>query len=300
MALLSKISHDTMIEFYADKCPTMRFEPLLWVAGSVGFTTYKLSKLKIVDLGECPVEDKGLIGLAAGCRNIRFLNLNRCMQITDLGVCAILAANPKLRVLNVASCVVLSNKMIMTLSANCKKLVSLNISGCIKIGDKAMQALSTHCSNIQGLNVAGLKKISETGIYWLADKCKGLIMLNVTGCDLITVNGLTALIQGMDFVEPARTFTGFKPVDEHVDKKLANQLLMIKESEIGAVREVEKNKELEKAYQTKVYNQQRNWASATIAAYLRRYKCRMRFYWMRNGMPMLCLYNVYLEDVEVD
>lgn len=280
MALLSKISHDTMTELYADKCPTMRVEPLLWVAGSVGFTTYKLSKLKIVDLGECPVEDKGLIGLAAGCKNIRFLNLYRCLQMTDVGLCAVLASNPKLRVLNVASCPVLSNKVIMALAANCKKLVSLNIAGCVKISDKGMQALATHCTSMQGLNVAGLKKISETGIYWLADKCKGLIMLNVTGCDLITVNGLNALIQGMSFIEPARTFTGFKPVDEHIDKKLANQLLMIKESEIGAVREVEKNRELEKAYQLKVYKERRNWASATIAGYLRRYKCRLRFYWI--------------------
>ncbi|CAM9172589.1 unnamed protein product, partial [Ectocarpus fasciculatus] len=280
MALLSKISHSTMVEFYADKCPTMRVEPLLWLAGSVGFTTYKLGHLKIVDLGECPVEDKGLIGLAAGCKNIRFLNLYRCLQLTDVGVCAILAASSKLRVLNLSSCPSLSNKVIMCLAANCKKLVSLNVSGCIKIGDKAMQALSIHCSSIQGLNVAGLKKISESGIYWLADRCKGLIMLNVTGCDLITVNGLTALIQGMSFVEPARTFTGFKPVDEHVDKKLANQLLMIKESEIGAVREVQKNIELEKAYQKKVYNEKINKASTTIAGYLRRYKCRLRFYWI--------------------
>jgi hypothetical protein len=280
MALLSKISHATMSEFYAEKCPSMRVEPLLWLAGSVGFTTYKCGHLKIVDLGECPVEDKGLIGLAAGCKNIRFLNLTRCPFITDLGVAAILSVSTKLRVLNVSSCPALSNKTIMCLAANCKKLVSLNISGCIKISDKAMQALSMHCAGLQGLNVAGLKKISELGIYWLADKCKGLIMLNVTGCDLITVNGLCALIQGMSFVEPAKTFTGFKPVDEHIDKKLASQLMMIKDSAMGAVLEVERNKEIEKAYQKKVYNELINAASSTIAGYLRRYKCRMRFYWM--------------------
>lgn len=40
-------------------------------------------------------------------------------------------------------------------------------------------------------------------------------MLNLTGCERVTVVGLDHLIRGMNFVESAVSFMGFKPVDEH-------------------------------------------------------------------------------------
>jgi hypothetical protein len=116
------------------------------------------------------------------------------------------------------------------------------------------------------------------GLFWLGEKCKGLLMLNVTGCDEITVNGFNALIEGLHFVEAASTFTGFKPIDNHVNKKLERQLEMIQEHNERFVRDKldaeRKAKKLEEKQRIDLINK----ASSTIALCIRRYRCRLYFY----------------------
>lgn len=280
MSVLTKVCSHTMTELYADMCPTFRVEPLLWMTGFFGNPRHKFGFLRVLDLAEGPVEDKALCTVATACKHLRYLNLYRCFAVTDIGACAIVSASSKLKVLNLGCISNLTNKTVFAVGSNCPNLVSINISQCVKITDKGIRALCTGCVKLQALSIAGLKKISEMGAYYVADNCKGLLMLNITGCEEITVNGLSALIQGMNHVEPARTFTGFKPVDEHVSKKLASQLMMIKEASAAAQREKEQAQDRQAQAQEEAEAARRNWAAYTITAYLRRYRCRMHFYWM--------------------
>lgn len=280
MGILTRLCGSTVKHVYADECPQFRVEPLLMIAGCVGVGGHKLSRLLTLDLGRAPVEDAGLLGLAKGCRKIMYLNLCECTEITDVGVTAVALSMNRLRVVNLQSCANISNRSMEALAANCPDLTSLNVANCLKIGNKGLKAIGNGCVKLQALNLAGLKKISEMGLYWLGEKCKGLLMLNVTGCDEITVNGFNALIEGLHYVEAASTFTGFKPIDNHVNRKLEGQLEMIQEHNERLVREKEEAEYRARKLKEKQLLDLQNKASSTIALCIRRYKCRLYFYWI--------------------
>ena len=91
-----------------------------------------------------------------------------------------------------------------------------------------MEALTTKCSKIQALNLSGLYDITESTLHSIALHCKNILMLNVTGCEGVTSSGLKTLILGLKYVEQSISFVGFKPIDEHVNKKLEEHLIMVK------------------------------------------------------------------------
>jgi len=100
--------------------------------------------------------------------------------------------------------------------------------------DRALAGISLGCTKLQAINVAGAKKISEAGLCEVARRCGNLGTLNVGGCELVTRNGLLALIEGLEYVEEAKTFFGFLPIDKSTDVKLKAQQEMIENS--GAIR----------------------------------------------------------------
>jgi hypothetical protein len=57
----------------------------------------------------------------------------------------------------------------------------------------------------------------------LAQNCANLQTLNVGGCELVTRNGLLALIEGLQFVQEAKSFFGFVPIQKATDVKLKTQ-----------------------------------------------------------------------------
>lgn len=229
MMTLATTSHKTLTELYADQCAMFHLEPLLWLAGCVGINSQKLDRIKILDLARCPLEDRALTGVASSLHLIKMLNLEQCVDITDVGVCAIAAASPKLTVINLAGCLKITTKSANALAKHCKALVSINLNRCINVHDNGISAIANCCTKLQALNIAGLKSLSEGTLCALALNCPGLLMLNITGCEEITISGLRQLISGLKYVEEAQTYLGFKPIDEHVDKKLSDQLFMIKD-----------------------------------------------------------------------
>lgn len=66
MGLLAKYAGHTVTELYVDNCPQFRLEPLLALSGSVGFNAGGLRKLQILDLSDCPVDDRGLVAISKG------------------------------------------------------------------------------------------------------------------------------------------------------------------------------------------------------------------------------------------
>lgn len=87
---------------------------------------------------------------------------------------------------------------------------------------------------------------------------------------------------------------GFKPVDQHIEKKLQDQLNMIQEASGKRYRaqmilQAKLVKEQEEAYLQKV-----NHASIVISSYMHRYKLRMRFYRMwRKRVELGCICKCY-------
>jgi hypothetical protein len=283
LKLITQTSHRTLTELYVDHCSQFAtIEPLLWMSGAVGINSSKLSHLRTLDLSYCPLPDgQGLeaMGRGGGLKSIRFLNLEGCEFITDSGLISLVTSNIKLRVLNLSGCFQITSKAIIALALSCPQLVSLNLSRCSKISDTALQALASHTHHLQALNLAGLRSLTEGAIFRTLQASPGILMLNVTGCELVTVNGLHSMISGLQYVIEAKTYFGFKPLDEHVERKLMSQLNLIYDTGARKITNAYAQM-MNRREQVKLMELVRIDKSARIIQnYLTRYLLRVRFYY---------------------
>lgn len=140
-------------------------------------------------------------------------------------------------------------------------------------------------------------------LFDMAKNCPGLIMLNVTGCQEVSQSGLKALIQGMLYVEEAKTFSGFKPKDEHIGEvnwlsctlcpfmsccecfitielKLSGQLLMINDLAAATIgrnyKAVVEQRQVKRMLQLVT----RDRKIRIMQDYFRRYMMRLKFFYM--------------------
>jgi hypothetical protein len=277
--LLSK----SLLELYTNSCPGMKTECFSQIAGSINKSA-NLKKLRAFDLGDCPLNDRSVITLAEACHQLKFLNLRNGYELTDSSIICVAHNCSKMAILNLSGCGLLTTKSLCCIAAGCTSLVSLNIAKCTKVGDKAVVDLSRHCPRMQAANFAGLKKLTEDAIYALATNCPALLMLNVTGCERITVNGLNALIEGLVYVVKGISFMGFRPKDEHIEKKLSDQLNAINNYESVMLQKqlVQQNNEERRIQQERFVLE--NKSASIITDYIHRYRLRMHFYraWRRR------------------
>ena len=176
MSLIAKTCHSSLTELYVSDCSLFKVDPLLWMCGCIGLAASKLSKLKVLDLSSCPLEDKGLKAVAGCCQRLRFLNLSDCTLITDLAILELCEVSKHLEVLNLSCCRLISTKAVALIAQNSPKLMSLNISQLSKVDNRAIVALGKHCSKLQALNISGLRKVDEAAMLCLAEGCPGLLM----------------------------------------------------------------------------------------------------------------------------
>ena len=288
MGLFAKLCGNTINEVYVDKCHLFKVEPLMYMGGCIGFNAPKLGRLIALDLAECPVEDKGLVAIAAGMKKLRFINLESSQGvsiITDMGVCPLILAGKSLELINLGGCPKLTNKTACAIAANCPNLRSLNVYKCNNISDMGINAVLVNCKNLQALNVAGLLKLKETILYNISQSCPGMMMLNITGCEQISTRGLKALIEGLKFVELAVSFFGFKPKDQYIEKRMTDHLNMIQDSAVQLIKDgLDKRKKKKKLLED-FYEERKTKAADTIKQYFARYVCRM--YWYRKWQVRL-------------
>ena len=226
MTILARVSASAVIELYADHNTQFHVEPILIMGGCVGFHAPKLNNLIVLSLASCPLVDKGLLGLKGSCKKIEFLNLCNCGDLTDVSVVPLIKGNKHLSVVNLSECVLLGNAVALALS-KCTHLTSLNLSKLNKITDKGTIPLLTHCEDLQALNISGLRKLTEETLCTIAYHCKNLATLNITGCERITQNGLNAIIEGFCYVTAAKSYIGFKPVDNYLEMKLQSKFVLV-------------------------------------------------------------------------
>ena len=268
-------------ELYVNKCKQFKVEPLTWLAGNAGFRSPALTKITSLDLSDCPLEPDGLVNVGSCCKQLRFLNLHDCSLINDAAIIsAVTSAGKNMRLLNLSGVVKLTTKGLSAIADNCPDLISVNISRCSLITNKGIERLASNCPNLQALNLAGLVKLDERPLCTLTNNCRGLLMLNVTGITEVTVAGLNALIQGVDQVELAKTFTGFKPVDQHVDKKLQGHLDMLINTAAEHVKKEKKKERMQREEREKAHHEKVLSSATCIKRYMYGYKQRMGFYRM--------------------
>ena len=278
MGLMSKLNGPTVKELFVDHCEQFKLEPLLALAGQIGVGGGGLRKLRVLDLGACPVDDRGLVGIGRGCQQLRFLNLQECRDVTDVGIIGVVETNPHLQLLNLAGCQLITDKSARCIARSCPHLTSINLSLCAKLTNKGIKAIAACCPNLQVANFAGIVKLSEGSLVDLASNCPGLLMLNVTGCEAITPNGLKALITGLKYVEAGVSFSGFKPKDQHVEQKLTDHLSFLRGRAIQIIGEGFEKHRLRKEAALQAQMDRMERAAMQIQGSFRRYMQRMYFY----------------------
>jgi len=278
MTLVVRLLQRSLRELYLSDCREVRCDALLWIAGAIGPQNLGLRLLQCLDLSYCPIVDKGFVAIPHTCNKLQFLNLQECAELTDESVLAVAKHCRHLQLLNLSGCMHLSDKAASSLGSGCRQLVSLNISRCPKISDKGIRAIATGCVDLQAANLAGLSRLSEEALHYLAHRCPALLMLNVTGCERVSVTGLEHLVKGLHFVEQAVTFMGFKPVDEHVEKKLEGHLLMLERTRQTKTLEQIQREEARLLQETADRELRENSAASLLQAYMHRYKLRMHYY----------------------
>lgn len=282
ISTMVKLIYRSVQELYIPKCGNyINNDCLLWIGGCSGIFSMSLSLLKVLDLSHNEkFTDTGFKAIAKGCKKLTFLNLENCVNLTDEGLISIATSCKRIQLLNVQYCTQITNKSLHAVGKNLKELASLNLARCSLISDKGMKSIALGCKQMQAINCAGLLKLTEESLFLLVDSCSGLLTLNITGCERITVNGLENVIAGLQYVENARTFFGFQPSDEHVNRKLSDNLQMIHTHATRVAEEEYQQQQAMLRQQQEDYDRLLNHSATLIQQYTYRYKRRLYFYYL--------------------
>lgn len=223
-------THRSLTSLDISDCPVMTEDALMWIAGVSGAASSACAVLKSISVENCAgIRDKGLIALGQQCKRLQYVNISGCLQVTDRGLEGLALGCHNLRVLHAAACSEIGDPALRALGQSCIKLRSVNFSRCSRITDEGLRALCQDATKLQALNLAGCIEVSEMGIYFVVRNNKALQILNVTGCELISQEGLQQMLRGLQFVELAKSYTGFKPRSKAAQLKLDAQLQIVQD-----------------------------------------------------------------------
>ncbi|XP_054278776.1 F-box/LRR-repeat protein 14 [Macrosteles quadrilineatus] len=164
----------------------------------------QLKNLEVLDLGGCcNVTNTGLLLIAWGLRNLRWLNLRSCWHISDQGIAHIAGLNKEnaegnlqLEYLGLQDCQRLSDEALKHVSAGLTGLKSINLSFCVSITDSGLKYLAKMAS-LKELNLRSCDNVSDIGMAYLAEGGSRISSLDVSFCDKIGDQALIHISQGL-------------------------------------------------------------------------------------------------------
>jgi len=136
------------------------------------------NKLKKLEITGNYIDDSSIYVLSEYCKELEYLNLNGCINITDNSICPIIR-NCKIKSLHLAYCKLITNETIDYLSKFCKNLTELNLSYC-NINSIYINNLVINCNYLEKLNLNNTN-INNSIIYAIAYNLKYLKNLDING-----------------------------------------------------------------------------------------------------------------------
>ncbi|GJR97654.1 GDP-fucose transporter 1 [Tanacetum coccineum] len=131
---------------------------------------------------EFDFDDEGLCAVANACGHLYDVKLSGRLHVGDLGVVSLVRSLRNLRHLELARCLeYLANGDLK----NCLKY--LYLAECVRISDAAK------IQNIKTLRLCWLINVSDTSMFEIASNCLKLNRVDLAGCETITSEGLRAL-----------------------------------------------------------------------------------------------------------
>jgi F-box/leucine-rich repeat protein 2/20 len=159
-----------------DKCIRrfrhLRYLSLEGISDVTNVSLFLLSQmcpdLEHINLTMWDVNDTGIEALSCGCRNLSYMNLSMCKNITD--------------------------ESLRSIGRYCALLRVINLNSCFKITDAGIETLVTHCKYLSGISVFGCV-LSDNSLYAVARECKSLTSFSIDDLIYVTDNGVVALVQ---------------------------------------------------------------------------------------------------------
>lgn len=151
----------------------------------------KLKNLQYLVLRGCrEITDHGVVLLSWECPELRYIDISHTHypeeeNITDKSLIALSFGCKKLETVIIEELDVISDTGIVCLSKGCRNLKELNAFYCDRLGDTSICSIGKHCGELEKINLM-YSDISDEAIKSLADGCPRLLNLNVAFCDTIT------------------------------------------------------------------------------------------------------------------
>ncbi|XP_062437632.1 F-box and leucine-rich repeat protein 13 isoform X2 [Rhea pennata] len=185
-----------------------------FVEGSSGATLRELNLTNCIQ-----VTDASVAKIAQRCRNLTYLNLRYCENVTDAGIEALgnmpslisidisgtsvsdmglraLGCSGKIKELSISECQNISDTGIQEFCQDTKHLEYCHVSYCPQLTDETVKALAFHCHKLTSVNIAGCPKMTDLCIEYLAAACCYLHFLDISGCIHLTDKALKYLWKG--------------------------------------------------------------------------------------------------------
>lgn len=219
-----------------------------------------LPRLKELNLRNTRVTDSAVTALAAGCRELRCLDLGECDLLQNISciaefrelselwlprcihaVTSELVGNlhtaARLTLLDLSFCPNFDNSGLLKLSTGCRSLRWLSLSSCEGVGDEGVFAVVSHNAGIEHLELAMNLRLSDhqTGD---AIRClRRLRHLNVSGCPQLSKETPCSVGKHCEYIEEV-LFAGGERIGDEEMKQLFQRCTQLRSLDIAGCRNI--------------------------------------------------------------
>lgn len=148
--------------------------------------------------------------ITAPSRNLRFLNLSKCLHLTDKALQALAHNVPNLQALQLAGCDGLTDEGFKILFPTLFKLTHLDIEECTQVTDNSILALANApcAATLEHLQLSYCELVGDVGLAPLVKKCPNLRNLEIDNSKCHYV--LESLCHTLMFLKPVQVISHSK------------------------------------------------------------------------------------------
>lgn len=124
----------------------------------LGLASKKLPGLRALVVDQTPVTDAGVCILARTCKDLFFLDVSNCKEVTDYGIEVLAEHSPGLEALIMEN-VDVSDFTLELMARRCPRMTDVNMSGCVNVTNRGLLALTNGCKNLKYVNINGNDRV---------------------------------------------------------------------------------------------------------------------------------------------
>ncbi|CAI5445259.1 unnamed protein product [Caenorhabditis angaria] len=154
----------------------------------------KLENLTKINLLGCFINDETINNLAVIAKNIEYLCISNCSNITDNALISLGNHSFHLKTLEVAGCNLLGDNGFIPLAKGCRYLEKLDLEDCSLISDASINSLANYCGGLKELSLSHCELLTDESMHNLAAKQRETLeILEVDNCPLLSDSTLSHL-----------------------------------------------------------------------------------------------------------